>query len=323
MSSSSSAKMVIALAAVYIIWGSTYLAIRYAIDTIPPLLMAGVRFVIAGAALYLWARWRGEATPSKEHWRGATVVGGLLFLGGNGAVVWAEQVVPSGLTALLVSTVPLWMVVIDSMHRDGYRLTRRNVLGLLFGFVGVGFLITPGSLLGSEHVNLLGAGILLLGSLSWSIGSLYSRRAVFPKSLVLISGMQMLSGGLLLIAVGLLMGEANGFDAGRVSGLSLASMMYLILFGSIVGFTAYTWLLTHTTPARAATYAYVNPLVAVILGWAIGGEPLGLRTILGAAVIITAVVVIITRRSTPQPPLRLRPEQPVEAVKPDLRAAAE
>lgn len=322
MSASTSTKTIIAFAAVYFIWGSTYLAIRFAIDTIPPLFMAGARFIIAGSAMYAWARYRGAEMPTRIQWRSAAIVGGLLLLGGNGAVVWAEQVVPSGLTALLISTVPLWMVMLDSLHDKGHKLTKRNILGLMLGFIGVGFLITPGSILGNQRVDVVGATVLLLGALSWSVGSLYSRRVVFPKSLILVSGMQMLAGGALLIAVSLVTGEAGRLNIEQISPGSLLALLYLILFGSIAGYTAYTWLLVHTTPARAATYAYVNPLVAVMLGWLIGGEELTLRTVLAAAVIITAVVVIITRGSA-SPQMNMPKEQEGAAAEPKLQAAAE
>jgi len=287
--------MIVALAAVYLIWGSTYLAIRYAIETIPPLLMAAARFIIAGGVMYTWARWKGSGPPTGKHWRAAVIIGCLLFLGGNGAVVWAEQIVPSGLTALLVSTVPLWMVLLDSLHRHGHKLTRRNIAGLVLGFTGVGLLIAPGSILGHGHVDLRGAGVLLIGSLAWSTGSLYSRRAQLPNSLIMASGIEMLAGGACLIVAGLVSGETSNFAMKHVTFLSLASLLYLVAFGSIIGFTAYAWLLAHTTPARAATYAYVNPLVAMFIGWAIGGEPLTSRTIMAAVVIISAVVVIIGR----------------------------
>lgn len=298
-------RVVLAFAAVYIIWGSTYLAIRFAIDTLPGFLMAGVRFLLAGGLLYAWARSQGAARPSRIHWRSAAIVGGLMLLGGNGGVVWAEQHVPSGLTAVLIATVPLWVAVLDWLWR-GSRPTVRGLLGLALGLAGIGLLVGPGELAGSQGVDLLGAGVLVLASLSWAAGSLYSRSAPLPGSPLLATALEMLAGGALLLVLGLAAGQATELDLARVSLRSLLALGYLVVFGSLVAFTAYIWLLRATSPARAATYAYVNPVVAVVLGWALAGEPLTTRTLLAAAVIIGAVVLI-----TVQP---LRRPGPVPAV---------
>lgn len=292
-------RLIIAFAAVYLIWGSTYLAIRFAIETLPPLLMAGIRFMIAGAILYSWTRPSEASRPAPHHWRHATVIGGLLLLGGNGGVVWAEQRVPSGLTALLIATVPFWMVLLDWVRRDGVRPTGRVVLGLFLGFAGAGLLVGPGEFAGSGRVDLMGAGVLMLASLSWATGSLYSRRARLPESPLLTTAMEMLAGGVLLMVLGLLTGEGARLNLEGLSLRSLLSLSYLIVFGSLVGFTAYIWLLRHTTPTRASTYAYVNPVVAVILGWAVANEPLTPRTLVAAAVIVPAVALIISQRVPP------------------------
>lgn len=292
-------RLIIAFAAVYLIWGSTYLAIRFAIETLPPLLMAGIRFMIAGAILYSWTRRSEASRPAPHHWRHATVIGGLLLLGGNGGVVWAEQRVPSGLTALLIATVPFWMVLLDWVRRDGVRPTGRVVLGLFLGFAGAGLLVGPGEFAGGGRVDLVGAGVLMLASLSWATGSLYSRRARLPESPLLTTAMEMLAGGVLLMVLGLLTGEGARLNLEGLSLRSLLSLSYLIVFGSLVGFTAYIWLLRHTTPTRASTYAYVNPVVAVILGWAVANEPLTARTLVAAAVIIPAVALIISQRIPP------------------------
>lgn len=292
-------RLIIAFAAVYLIWGSTYLAIRFAIETLPPLLMAGIRFMIAGAILYSWTRRSEASRPAPHHWRHATVIGGLLLLGGNGGVVWAEQRVPSGLTALLIATVPFWMVLLDWVRRDGVRPTGRVVLGLFLGFAGAGLLVGPGEFAGGGRVDLVGAGVLMLASLSWATGSLYSRRARLPESPLLTTAMEMLAGGVLLMVLGLLTGEGARLNLEGLSLRSLLSLSYLIVFGSLVGFTAYIWLLRHTTPTRASTYAYVNPVVAVILGWAVANEPLTARTLVAAAVIIPAVALIISQRVPP------------------------
>lgn len=285
-------RVIAAFAAVYLIWGSTYLAIRFAIETIPPHLMAAARFLVAGAILYGWSRWRGAPRPTRRNWGAATVVGGLLLLGGNGAVVWAETRVPSGLTALLVAMVPIWMAVLEGLPRHGRKTPRAPVIaGLVLGLAGLGLLIAPGKLAG--RVDAIGAAVLLLGSFSWAFGSLHSRVADLPKSGFLATAMEMIAGGAWLLLFGLATGQAGKLTLAAVSARSLLSLSYLILFGSLIGFTAYIWLLKATTPARVSTYAYVNPVVAVLLGWAFAGEPMTLRTLLAAAVIVGAVALII------------------------------
>jgi drug/metabolite transporter (DMT)-like permease len=285
-------KIIAAFTAVYLIWGSTYLGIRFAIETIPPHLMASARFLVAGAILYTWARLRGAPRPSFENWRAATVIGGLLLLGGNGAVVWAETRVPSGLTALLVAMVPIWMAVLGNLPRHGgKRPSVPVVAGLVLGLAGLALLIAPGKLAG--RVDPIGAGVLLLGSFSWAFGSLQSKVAKLPKSGFLAAAMEMIAGGFWLLAFGLATGQGAKLTLAAVSAKSLLSLAYLIVFGSLVGFTAYMWLLEATTPARVSTYAYVNPVVAVLLGWAFASEPMTLRTLVAAAVIVGAVALII------------------------------
>ncbi len=284
-------KLVLAFAAVYLIWGSTYLAIRIAIETMPPFLMAGVRFVVAGGLLYGWARWRGAPRPVRANWPAAALVGALMLFGGTGGVVWAEQRVPSGLTAVLIATVPLWIAMLEWV-RGGARPGGRVAVGLVMGLGGIGLLVGPGELAGAKGMDLVGAAVLLFASLSWAIGSLYSRRAKLPSSPLLATAMEMLAGGLFLLLAGLITGQAADLDPSRISLQSVAALTYLIVFGSLVAFTAYIWLLRVTLPAQAATYAYVNPVIAVLLGWALGGEPLTARTLLAAAVIISAVVII-------------------------------
>lgn len=289
-------RVVTAFAAVYLIWGSTYLAIRLAIETIPPFLMAGIRFLIAGAILYAWARWRGTPPPLRTHWLAATIVGGLLLVGGNGGVVWAEQRVPSGLTALLIATVPLWMAFLNWLRPGGVKPSNGVIAGLLLGFIGITLLVGPGELAGGHHVDSLGAAVLIMASLSWAAGSLYSRRAQLPASPLLTTGMEMLAGGALLLIAGSLADEWARFELSALSVRSSLALTYLIVFGALVGFTAYIWLLRVSTPAQASTYAYVNPVVAIFLGWALAGEPLTARTLLAAAIIVAAVVVITTQR---------------------------
>lgn len=283
-----------AFAAVYVIWGSTYLGIKYAIETLPPFLMAGGRFIIAGAALYLWARLvRKDTAPQREHWRTASVVGALLLLGGNGMVVWAEHSIPSSLAALLVASEPLWVVLLNWARPGGVRPNYKVALGLAIGFAGVWLLVGGGGVGGgSEGGQVFGAVLVLAAAFSWAAGSIYSLNAAAPKSQLLASGMQMLAGGALLIVAGTLSGEWTRFDLNDASLRSIAAFLYLVVFGSIIAFTAYSWLLHNVSPARASTYAYVNPVVAVLLGWAIASEQISLRTLVAAGVIVASVWLI-------------------------------
>jgi len=290
-----------AFAAVYLLWGSTYLAIRFAIESLPPFWMAATRFLVAGAILYAWARWRGEPAPLRLHWRSALIVGGLLLLGGNGGVVWAEQRVPSGLAALLVGTVPLWMVMLDGAGRGWKRPPVQVLAGVAIGLLGVALLVGPGRFAGGHRVDPVGAAVLIVASLSWTAGSLYSRRAPLPSSPLLGTAMEMLGGGACLAIAGLVAGEWQRLDLAAASPRSLLAVGYLVVFGSLVGFTAYVWLLKVSTPPLVATYAYVNPVVAVFLGWAFAGEPVTGRTLVAAAVIVGAVMLITTYRAKPQP----------------------
>jgi len=285
-------RLIAAFAAVYVIWGSTYLAIRFAIATIPPFLMAGVRFLISGAILYVWARSRDREAPSKTVWRAAAITGVLMLFGGNGGVVWAEQRVPSGITALLVAVVPLWMVLMEWLRPGGRRPHSAVFVGLFLGLAGIALLVGPGAIVGHGNVDPIGAAALMIASLSWAAGSIYSKHAARPSSAVMATAMQMLTGGLVFIVAGLLTGEMSGFDIRAVTLPSLLGFLYLVTFGSLVGFTAYVYLLRSTTPAKAATYAYVNPVVAVLLGWAIANEPISVRTIVAAAVILAGVAII-------------------------------
>jgi drug/metabolite transporter (DMT)-like permease len=294
----SRAQIIAAFASIYLVWGSTYLAIRYAVETIPPFLMGGMRFVISGGLLYLWARSRGAPRPMGLHWRNAVIAGGFLLLGGNGAVVWAEQFVPSGLTALLVSILPFWLVIIEWVRPPHRRPSGPVLVGLVLGFIGIIVLVGPSDLGGHGDVSSLGALVLILGSLSWAIGSFWSRDAQLPESGLLTTGMEMLGGGALLLIVGALSGEISRFDIHHISSASAAGLVYLITFGSLLGFTSYIWLLDKVSPARLGTYAYVNPIVAVFLGWAIAGERLSIRTAVAAAIVICAVAIITTARST-------------------------
>ncbi|HTG31819.1 MAG TPA: EamA family transporter [Thermoanaerobaculia bacterium] len=282
-------RVAIALGAVYLIWGSTYLAIRFAIETIPPFLMAAARYLTAGVLLYGWSRLRGAPRPSLVHWRSAVIIGALLLLAGNGGVVWAEQRVSSGLVALLISTEPLWIVLMTWLRDRRQRPGGRVIAGLLLGFTGLMLLVRPSS---SGGLDPLGVVAVLIASLSWAWGSLYSQRARLPASPLLSTSMQMLSGGGLLLLAGALTGEPARFALAEVSTRSLLSLAYLVIFGAIIAFTAYVWLLRSASAVLVSTYAYVNPVVAVLLGWAFAGEPITRGTLIGAAVILTGVALI-------------------------------
>jgi drug/metabolite transporter (DMT)-like permease len=310
-------EMVGAFAAIYLIWGSTFLAIRFAIESIPPLFMASARFLLAGGLLYLWTRLRGLPRPEKRHWPAAALLGGLLLLGGNGAVSWAEQRVASGAAALIVATIPLWVALLEGLRRGGSRPGGRALFGLLLGFGGVAILVGPGRPGGLERVDPTGAAALLFASLCWAFGSLYAPRALLPASKFVSTAMQMLAGGGFLLIASLLAGEWGRLDPSAVSPRSIVSLLYLVLFGSIVSFSAYIWLLGVTTPSRVSTYAFVNPIVAVLLGWGFAGEPLGPRTLLAAAAIVGAVVLILSRPAR-RVPAAARPS----VAPPETRAGA-
>lgn len=300
-----------AFAALYLIWGSTYLAILFAIRSIPPLLMAGTRFLLAGIILYFGARLAGAARSKPGDWRTALIVGACLLLCGNGGVTLAEQYVPSGLAALLVATVPLYITLLSWLFGMAPRPGLVKVLGLAGGFIGVAVLIGPAanfSASGESPHAWIGMSILLCSSLIWSAGSLYSRHAGQTGSPFLAAGQQMLCGGGLLVIAGLATGELRHLDLGQITMLSLGSFIYLVLIGGIIGYVSYAWLLRHCDPAKVATYAYVNPIVAIVLGTAFAGETLTLRTLLGAGLIIGSVAVVIMAqqmktRGSPLPPI--------------------
>jgi drug/metabolite transporter (DMT)-like permease len=290
------ARLIAAFAAVYVIWGSTYLAIRFAVQTLPPLLMASARFVIAGLLVLLWGRFRGGAAwPNRVEWRVGLISGALLLLGGNGAVSWAEQRVPSGIAALLVAVVPVFMVLLEWLRPGGRRPSAPVFVGVGLGLVGLALLVGPESMRGGSS-SAIGALVLVLGSLSWAAGSLYTKFAPKSSSGTMATGAQMLAGGLTLLAASIVGGEPSHLDLAHASTESLVAFVYLLTFGSLIGFTAYVYLLSHTTAAKAATYAYVNPVVAVLLGWAFAHEPLTMRTILAAAVILAGVAIITVAR---------------------------
>jgi drug/metabolite transporter (DMT)-like permease len=288
--------LIAAFAAVYIFWGSTYLAIKYAIETLPPFLMAGTRFVIAGVILFVIARFSKDyEKPTFKHWRTSLIVGTLLLLGGNGGVVYAERYIPSSLAALLVATEPFWIVLLSWLWLKKARPNLKVVSGLALGFLGVWLLISGDRASGATTDNsmqLFGAIAVIAAALCWATGSIYGLRAPVPKSAILTSGMQMFSGGLVLLLVSLISGELSSFNVAEVSNNSWFGLIYLIIFGSLVGFTAYSWLLKNAQPAMVATYAYVNPVIAVFLGWLIANESFTAQMLVGAGIIVGSVVLI-------------------------------
>lgn len=293
-------RLIAAFTAIYVIWGSSYLAIRIGIETLPPFLMAGGRFLVAGVLVLVIAGARGPVRFTRGDWVHAFVVGLLLFAGGNGALVWGEQTVPSGIAALLVACTPMWMVLIDWLRPHGHAQNRWAIGGLLLGLVGVATLLGPDAFTG-RGINPVGATVILGGSVSWAAGTIYTKRVGKPRSALLGTGTQMICGGAILLALAFALGEHTGFEAGRVSARSIAALLYLTLVASVVAFTAYTWLIRVTTPARLGTYAYVNPVIAVFLGWAFAREPLTLRTIVAAAIIVAAVAVITLAAASEAP----------------------
>jgi drug/metabolite transporter (DMT)-like permease len=298
--------IILAFAALYIIWGSTYLGILFAIQSIPPFLMAGARFFLAGVIMYATARLRGDPRPERSTWWSSLIIGGCLLLGGNGGVTISEKWVPTGLAALLVATVPIYIALLGWLSGTASRPTAMVWLGLIGGFIGVGVLVGPAFTNSNENHLALGMSILLIASLSWSIGSLCSRRAKHASSLFVAAGQQMICGGALLILAGLALGEYRQFDIGNITSLSIGAFIYLVLIGALVGYTAYFYLLRHCEPAKVATYAYINPIVAILLGTFFAGEHLTLRTLIGAGLIIGSVAVVITAqqmKSKTEPPL--------------------
>lgn len=301
----------IALIAVYIAWGSTYLAIRFAVETIPPFLMAGFRFLVAGALLFAWRKAAGDTRPKKWEWRSAAIVGFFLLVGGNGGVTWAEQRVVSGVAALIVGSAPLWMVLIDALRPGGRRPNWQTALGVLVGFAGIVLLIGPGQFSsGGQQLNPAGVIVLLLSALMWAIGSLYGREAHLPSSPLFSTGMEMLAGAAGLFLLGTLTGEWSRLDLSAITPRSLWGLAYLIVFGSLVGYAAYTWLLKVAPTPLVATYAYVNPLIAIFMGFFLAQEPLTPRILVAAFVIVSAVVIINSAQRMPKkvtPPVVVLP----------------
>jgi len=285
--------LLLAFASVYLIWGSTYLGIKYAIQTIPTFLMAAVRFLVAGFVLYLLGRFsKGYERPSLRHWKTSFIVGALLLGIGNGGVVMAEHYLSSSLTALLIATNPFWIVLISWLFMGKGRPSGKVVLGLAVGFAGVAMLIVGQENDGSGEGQWRGIALIMFATLGWAIGSLYGAAAPVAKGLLLGAGMQMLAGGAILFAISLITGEWRTFDIKSVSRESWIALVYLIVVGAIVAYTAYSWLMKNASPSAVSTYAYVNPAIAVVLGWLIAGESLTGQMLIGAIAIVGSVVLI-------------------------------
>ncbi len=305
-------KILLAFAIIYFVWGSTFFAIRVGVNEFPPFLFCAMRFLAAGLLVFLWAITHRERRPTARQWLSAFLLAFLIFVVDYGLLFWAEQRVPSGIAAVILATIPGFMALSEILILRTQRLTIRLALALLSGIAGVAVLVTPSQLLG----NLGGAAVdktdaiaLVIAAISWSIASALSRKLPLPSSKVMISGAQMLAGGIMLAVVAVLRGEGRGLHLSTVSSPAWIALIYLIFAGSIAGFTAYVWLLHHESPTKVGTYAYVNPVVAVLLGYWLGGEPLGLRTIAGGLFVLASVVTITTMRPNSKPTAAKKPDR--------------
>jgi len=291
-------KTLAAFAVIYLVWGSTFLAIRIGVREVPPFLLAGMRFVAAGILLYAWMRVKGTPSPTLREWGAATVVAVPIFVGDYGLVFWAESRVPSGITAVMMATIPVFMALSEILFLGTQRLTARLGLALAVGIFGVGVLVSHSASFGDAPIDPWGAFALIIAAVSWAIGSAVTRRLPLPASKAMSSGAQMLVGGVLLTLFALVLGEFRGFRMQAVSAGASIALAYLIGAGSILAFTAYVWLIHHQSPTKVGTYAYVNPVVAVVLGYFLGGETVGLRTICGTGLVLVSVVVITTAKKS-------------------------
>jgi len=287
-------KILLAFAIIYFVWGSTFLAIRIGVREVPPLLLAGMRFFTAGIVLYAWMRATGTASPSRREWASVTLLAALIFLVDYGLVFWAEQRVPSGITAVMLATIPVFTALAEILILRTQRLTVRLGIALVVGLAGVGVLVSRSVSFGDAPIERSGAIALVVGAISWSLASVLARKLSLPQSKVMSSGAQMLVGGILLILAAAMFGEFRSFHAREVSTGAWLALVYLIVAGSIIAFTAYVWLIHHESPTKVGTYAYVNPVVAVLIGYFLGGEALGARTVAGTVLVLMSVIVITT-----------------------------
>ena len=290
-------KTLLAFAIIYFVWGSTFLAIRVGVREVPPFLLAAMRFLIAGLVLYGWMMARGERSPSGRQWMSVSLLGVLIFVLDYGLVFWAEQRVPSGMAAVMLATIPVFMTLSEIIFLRTQRLTLRLALALLIGIAGVLVLMSRALSVGGPPIDPVGAVALIIAAMSWAASSVLTRKLLLPASKVMSSGAQMLAGGVFLTLTASALGEFRNFHPSSVSRGAWFSLLYLIVAGSIVAFTAYVWLIHHESPTKVGTYAYVNPVVAVLVGYFLGGESLGPRTILGTLFVLTSVVVITSTRA--------------------------
>lgn len=311
-------KLLLAFATIYLVWGSTYLAIRIGVREIPPFLMAGLRFTVAGLVMWAWMRLTGTPSPTLREWRGATVLGTLMFLIDYACLFWAEQRVPSGIAAVILALIPVCITLLEITFLRTQRLTLRLAAGLAIGIVGVVVLMNPSASLGEAPLDHRGVIAILVSCSGWSIGTIVSKRLTLPASKPMSAAAQMLSGGLQLLALAAISGEFTHFRMQDISSGAWLSLVYLIIAGSIIGYTAYVWLLHYESPTKVGTYAYVNPVVAVILGATLGGETVGRRTILGTALILISVAAITLLKRK-----RARPAQANVGMESGLEASAD
>jgi drug/metabolite transporter (DMT)-like permease len=304
-------KIWVALIALYIVWGSTYLGIKVAIETIPPFFHGFIRFLVSGLILVIWQRMAGQAMPTRQQWISAAIIGNLLLLGGNGLVSWAEQFIPSGIAALIIGSMPMFLVIAESIRPGGTKPNWQTIVGLLVGFAGIFILVGPAELSGSDSkLDPLGVVALIAACILWASGSSYSKTAALPKAALMSTGAQMLMGSIGLLLVSVFGGELQGWNPAEVSLRSLYGLIYLITIGSIIGFGSFTWLLQNAPISLVATYAYVNPIVAVLLGFWLGNEPLEPRIWIATAIIIGSVMFINSRS---KPPVKKEAQEAIPA----------
>jgi drug/metabolite transporter (DMT)-like permease len=287
-------KVLLAFAIIYFVWGSTYLAIRVGVREVPPFLLAGMRFLVAGIVLYGWMRVRGAPAPTAREWGAASVLAILIFVLDYGLLFWAERRVPSGIAAVMMATIPVFMAIAEIIFLRTQRLTLRLALALLTGLAGVAVLVGHSMQLGQAPVDTAGACALIIAAISWSVAASLARRMSLPADKAMSSGAQMFAGGVLLTLIAALLGEFRGFQVQAVSRGAWLALAYLIMAGSIIGFTAYVWLIHHESPTKVGTYAYVNPVIAVLVGYFLGGEAIGPRTVVGTVLVLVSVIIITT-----------------------------
>jgi drug/metabolite transporter (DMT)-like permease len=291
-------KIVLAFAVIYFVWGSTFLAIRVGVREVPPFLLAGMRFLVAGAALYGWMRLRGTPSPTRREWGVAALLSVLIFVLDYGLLFWAERRVPSGIAAVMLATIPVFMTISEILVMKTQRMTARLAAALLVGICGVAVLVSRTASFGDAPIDLAGACALVVAAISWSVGSALARKLPQPAAKAMSSGSQMLAGGVLLMITAGVLGEFRGFHVQAVSAKAWLALAYLIVAGSIIAYTAFVWLIHHESPTKVGTYAYVNPVVAVVIGYFLGGEAVGPRTIVGTALVLVSVVVITTAKGS-------------------------